>query len=529
MQSITRVLMLKLEQGLSMSRVAAAVGVGKATVHDILRRADAAGVGWPLPEGMDEDEIHARLYPKRPASGACDRLTPDFDAIRAELTKPRKRRGPHLTRTLLWEEYCEEARAVGKEPYSYAWFCDHLADGVGVSQSALKMRFDYPPGEYLMTDFSGKTLPLVGPGSPRSHAEIFVAVLPWSQKVFVHAVASQTVQDWTLAHRAAFEFFKGVPTFVIHDNLPAGVTDNRGLDGLVLNKDFRMFCEHYGTVSLPTRKARPRDKGAVEAAVGFVGTALLAALRRRNFFTCDEMNAAFQERLSTLNARRMKAYGKSRDDLFAEERALLKALPARRWEWAAWHRRKVGLDYHVTYDKRHYSVPWSHAGKPVQVRVGERTLEIFSEQGGQRLAVHRLGAFRGRFCTERDHMPSHHRDALELRVPDLGSWLLAKASQAGPAVLGWAYSCMDAWEFPEQSFRTIRGVVSLADKHPRELVNAACEDAILEANTSYGYVRDWLGKARKAEARARPDEPIPPHDNVRGGAHYRQRGARARS
>ena len=131
-----------------------------------------------------------------------------------------------------------------------------------------------------------------------------------------------------------------------------------------------MFCEHYGTVSLPTRKARPRDKGAVEAAVGFVGTALLAALRRRNFFTCDEMNAAFRERLRALNARPMKAHGKSRDDLFAEERAMLKALPARRYEWAAWYRRKVGLDYHVTYDKRHYCVPWGHAGKQVQVRVG---------------------------------------------------------------------------------------------------------------------------------------------------------------
>ncbi len=267
----------------------------------------------------------------------------------------------------------------------------------------------------------------------------------------------------------------------------------------------------------------------MEAAVGFVGTALLAALRTRTFFTCDEMNAAFRERLITLNARPMKAYGKSRDDLFAEERAMLKALPARRYEWAVWYRRKVGLDYHVTYDKRHYSAPWSHAGKRVRVRVGERTLEIFSEQGGQRLAVHRLGTFKGRFCTEGDHMPSHHREALDLRVPDLGSWLLAKASQAGPAVFRWAQNCMDAWEFPEQSFRTIRGVVSLADKHPRDLVNAACEAAILEANTSYGYIRDWLGKARKAEAKARPDEPIPPHDNIRGCVQYRRRGGRTRS
>ena len=73
-QSIARVVMLKPEQGLLMSRAAVAAGDRKATVHDILRRADAAGVGWPLPEGIDEVEIHARLYPKRPAPGACDHL-----------------------------------------------------------------------------------------------------------------------------------------------------------------------------------------------------------------------------------------------------------------------------------------------------------------------------------------------------------------------------------------------------------------------------------------------------------------------
>ncbi len=149
-------------------------------VHDILRRDDAACVSWPRPEGIDENETQAWSCPKNPAPKACY----------------------------------------------------HLADCVGVSQRALKMRFDYPLGEYLMTDFSGKTLPLVGPGRPRSHAEIFVAVLPWSKKVLAHTAASQTAQDCTQAHRAAFVFFKGVPRFVMPDNLPAGVPENRDLDGL---------------------------------------------------------------------------------------------------------------------------------------------------------------------------------------------------------------------------------------------------------------------------------------------------------
>ncbi len=92
----------------------------------------------------------------------------------------------------------------------------------------------------------------------------------------------------------------------------------------------------------------------MEAAVSFVRTALQAALHC-NFFTCDEMSATFRELLEALNARPIKAYGKNRDDLFAKEQALLKALPAQRYEWVARHRRKAELGYRVSYDKRHYS------------------------------------------------------------------------------------------------------------------------------------------------------------------------------
>ena len=36
--------------------------MGLGTVHEYLERAAAAGIGWPLPEGLGEEELEAKLF-----------------------------------------------------------------------------------------------------------------------------------------------------------------------------------------------------------------------------------------------------------------------------------------------------------------------------------------------------------------------------------------------------------------------------------------------------------------------------------
>jgi len=35
-------------------------------VADYLRRAEVAGLSWPLPEGLDEEALERRLFPPQP-------------------------------------------------------------------------------------------------------------------------------------------------------------------------------------------------------------------------------------------------------------------------------------------------------------------------------------------------------------------------------------------------------------------------------------------------------------------------------
>ena len=128
------------------------------------------------------------------------------------------------------------------------------------------MRFEYASGQYAMSEFSGKTLSLQGKGGDMVDVEIFVVVLPYSNLIYAEAVPDQKISHWAMAHRRALEYFGGVPSCLIIDNLKSGVI-KLDREEPHLNATFREFTLHYGMATLPTRSSRPTDKDAAESAV----------------------------------------------------------------------------------------------------------------------------------------------------------------------------------------------------------------------------------------------------------------------
>ena len=68
MKKIRDVLRLTFELKMSRRRVSEATGIGRTAVTDYVQRAAAAGLGWPLPDGLDDTGLERRLFP--PAAGA---------------------------------------------------------------------------------------------------------------------------------------------------------------------------------------------------------------------------------------------------------------------------------------------------------------------------------------------------------------------------------------------------------------------------------------------------------------------------
>ena len=62
MRKIREILRLVLGEGLSVRQAAAATRVPASTVADQLARAGRAGLGWPLPDDLDDAQLEARLF-----------------------------------------------------------------------------------------------------------------------------------------------------------------------------------------------------------------------------------------------------------------------------------------------------------------------------------------------------------------------------------------------------------------------------------------------------------------------------------
>ena len=485
----------------------------------VLKRARAAGLSyWPLPDDLDDRALHEKLYP----SSDCDSTyaQPAWDEIITELKAPRGRRRAKLTQRQVWVEYRDEVEARGGTAYCYSQFCALLKKQLKSGSEAAEMHFDYAPGLYAMSDFSGKTLPLRTVDG-EVDVEIFVVVLAHSNLIYAEAVPDQKICHWCMAHRRALEYFGGSSKCLIIDNLKSGVKKPDREDPQ-LNPTFREFALHYGLAVLPARVNRAQDKGAVESAVGVVQSRILLALRHETFFSLEQMNAAIWRELDKLNAAPM-ASGESRRAVFeANEHAKLVQLPSHPWEWGEWTLRKVARNCHVAIERNHYSVPAAYIGRTVEVRISERMIEVFLERGGERIAVHRRKKGSNRYATQPEHMPKRFNAVRDIRNPDYGDILLGQARGIGPNASAWAERCFASKDFPEQAFTTVQGMIRLAEKHGFARLDAVCVEALELERFASGFLRDRLGNGGEPEP-LRPEhtEAIPDHINIRGGPYYK--------
>jgi transposase len=366
MRRIKEVLRLRFELGLGQRQIARSCSIGLGTVHEYLQRAEAAGVGWPLPEGWDQTQLEAALFgspPRRGRPPPCP--LPDFAALHEQ-----RQRHPHLTLQLLWEEY----RQANPDGYRYSRFCELYRRWQ--RQRDVVLRQEHKAGEKLFVDWAGATIPLYDPqGGPPQAAHLFVAVMGLSSYTYAEATRDEQLASWIGAHVRAFEFFGGVTKLVIPDNTRTGVARACRYDP-DLNPTYQEMAMHYGVGVAPTRPYKPRDKAKAEAGVLLVERWIVAALRHRKFFSWGELNQSLRELLERLNQRPFRKREGSRESLFlALDRPALKTLPAERFDLSQWSRARVNIDYHIAFDSHFYSVPYNLAHELVEVRSTPTTVE----------------------------------------------------------------------------------------------------------------------------------------------------------
>jgi transposase len=504
MRRIREVLRLKYAQRLSEREIARSVGLGKGTVGAYLGRARTAGLSWPLPDALSDDDLELLLFPAAPSVADGERPIPDWVAVDREL------RRPGVTRALVWEEY----RAAHPLGFGYAWFCEHYEAWKGRVRPT--MRQTHLGGEKVFVDFAGDTVDVIDPATGEVRTvKLFVAAMGASNYTYAQAVATEGLEDWIGAHVRMFAFLGGVPKVVAPDNLKSAVLKVCRFDP-GLNRTYAEMASHYGAAILPARPYRPRDKAKVEVAVQVAQRWILARLRNRRFFSLTELNAAVTLLVNELNVRVMRGYGASRADLFATvDRPHLQPLPPEPYAFACWKRARVAPDYHVEVDSSWYSVPFSLIRQEVDVRVCGGIVEIFHK--GQRVASHARCPGRRSHVTVPDHMPSAHRRYAEWTP----ARMLAQAEKLGPSVAAFCEAVMADRPHPEQGFRTCLGVLALARSYEAVRLDAACRRGLSIRARSVTSIRSILQSGLDRAFLEEGTEQLPlQHPNIRGQGYY---------
>lgn len=514
MRKLREILRLTDECGRSQREIAISLSVSVGAISGYQKRFRKAGITWEQAQSLTDSDIEALLFHRNNPSLSTRRFPINFAYVHQELHRST------ATLELLWGEYQEGAaiRGEGLKPYQYSQFCELYREW----SKRLKpsMRCVHRAGEKAFVDYSGRKPKLVDAvtGEIRE-VELFVMVLGASSFTYAEATYTQTLRDFVDSNIHGFEFFGGVPEVTVPDQLRSAV---KGPDRYEpdINATYLEMAQHYGTTIIPARPRKPKDKAKVEGTVLIVQRWILARLRRRTFFSLAELNQAIWELLDELNEHPFQKLEGCRRSAFEKlERAVLRALPPLRYEFAERREVRVNIDYHIEFDKRYYSVHYRHVRERIELRATSSIIELF--QSGERIASHRrsYGPF-GTYVTEPSHQPENHRE--QVWPPDrLISW----GTKLGPFVGTVVELMLQRYPNPAQGYRACLGLFRAADRYGVDRLNAACERALsvpVAGGPKRQYIEAILKKgldqqSPKTQPKTRDTRQ---HENVRGGDYY---------
>lgn len=354
-------------------------------------------------------------------------------------------------------------------------------------------RLSFQPGEEMQVDYGEGALTLV-PGTDRYRKpRLFVATLRYSRSSFRRVVWKSSQQVWAELHEQAWRYFGGSCRYVVLDNLKEGVL-KPDLYEPRLNPVYAATLAHYGVVADPARVRDPNRKGTVENAIGHTQA---TALKGRRFASLEEQNAFLDHWERKWAATRI--HGTERRQvqaMFEEERPLLQPLPVLGMQYFKDEKRTVCDDSCVRVEHCSYAARPAPIGSVVLVRIFARRIEIRDLATQALLRSHAKAEHPGTVvlpADERVFNPSRETRRI-----------LAQARAIGP----------DTSRLCELLFaiegrvgqRKLWGIVGLAERYPRRLIDSACATAIDDGLYSYRHVKA-LTERLVADALAALDAP----------------------
>jgi len=499
-------LLLMHRNGVSNRQIAMELGLDKETVNTYVRKVKSCNLSISALLSLDDPVLEGKFMAGNAAYKEA--RFEDFKALLPHFERELSRK--HVTRKLVWETYIAEH----PEGYRYTQFCFHLDQQLAARKPTAIL--EHHPGEKLYVDFTGDTLSYVDKETGEMHkVQVFIATLPYSNYTYIHAVSSQSTDDFLHALASCLGFFGGCPKILVPDNLKAAVIKSDKYEP-ELNAVMEDFANHYGFVVSPARAYKPRDKASVENSVKIVYHWVFARLRNRTFFSIEEINEAFTEEIMKYNQTRMQQKNYTREEKFlAEEKAALSPLPEKIFEKKYYAQLQVANNncIYLKRDNHYYSVPYAYIGQKVTVIYTRTLVQIYCQR--EQIAVHQRVVGLG-YTTQSQHLCSSHQ-----HYKDRSPLYYIQTAERRSATLRELFErIFEQSAVPETVFKRCDGLLSLQRKTDPALFERACQVAMDNNLLSYNFIKKIIETKTCLINDTQNQKPLPKHNNIRGKQYF---------
>lgn len=481
-----------LELGLSVRDIRSRTHLGHSTIELIRSRFAASSFLVFELQNMDPKQVENLFYPKK--SRDCSIPLPDFESVFRHISSRKAPSNLYLEWLLYLERF--------PDGYQYTQFRKHFLDWADQHHigSQVKMIVHREPGEIMYIDWVGDVLPLVRRDSLSDRIEK------------VHILVT------TLGVSALPKIFKP-------DNMKTTVTKNTK-DVLLLNEAFKDLERFYDIVVVPTPSRKPKGKPSVENGVRWVEPFILPQIKKEYFSSFEELNTRILELIRIMNDRPRQNKKGSRSEMFRTiDLPKMRPLPNGRYQLFEYDRLRVPDTYHIKFDEHYYSVPYTLYNRKkthyVFVKASPFKIMICDESNHLICQHKRIYGSEKLYTTNPEHMPANHRFEHETGQRD-NLYYLKWDENIGPNMKVFIQGMIYNYEFKEQSYRTLNGVLHLCDDLPNTISEDTAKQCVEEGRISYTAFKKKIMENRKhPKLDNRNSKRIPEHTNIRGKEYFK--------
>jgi len=229
------------------------------------------------------------------------------------------------------------------------------------------------PGEQAQVDWADFGERRVPGGVRRLFA--FVLVLSFSRSLFVRFFYDARLPSFLAGHVEAFARFGGVPRQLLYDNLKSAVLE-RVKTAIRFHPRLLELADHYGFEPRPVAPRRGNEKGRVERAIRYLRTTFFPL---RQTLELEALNREADRWVQEIAGHRPWPGDRRRtvESAYAQERPLLRPLPASPLETHELVAVRVARTPVVCFDANRYSIPPDRIARTLTVAADPERIRVF--------------------------------------------------------------------------------------------------------------------------------------------------------